>query len=638
MTIKKNWNATAAIEHYRINNWGMGLFSVNSAGHVIVKSDSKEVDLYELSKQLRNRGTSLPVLVRFPHILQYVLSALYSAFQQAISAVNYQGNYIAAYPIKVNQQATVIQHFHDQTQWPIAFEVGSKAELIACLGIIQHRDQTIICNGYKDEAYIRLALLGLLLGNKVIIVLESLLEFQHVLRLATELNVTPVLGMRLRLSSIAEGNWQNTGGKRSKFGFTSNEALQLVDELKTQNVLSWLKMLHFHMGSQIPSLQHIRIGVTEGMRYFSEMINLGVDLTNLNVGGGLGVDYEGSKSNSYFSINYTIKEYASTIVEIVNKICEEKNIQAPTLFSENGRVMTAYHAVLLTNVINSEHQHASDTVELSIDEKSINPTIKSLIEIREEIKSASNKQVRKFDVTKYHDELTRIMKDVEEKFSNGLISLHDKAHTERIFGQTCQLLLSHGDELQDNPSNSLEKMFIDKYFCNFSLFQSTPDIWGLNQIFPILPLHRLNEMPQQKVRLHDLTCDSDGQINRYVENNAVNEYLSLHKFEPTDDYVLGLFLVGAYQEILGDMHNLFGDTNAVNVVLKSDGGYHISEEEHGDTVEEVLSYVHIDIEKMRLTWLQKLNQVEAPGDVRDLVLQELESSLQRSSYLTHSST
>ncbi len=624
---KNNWTVEHAIRHYRVKNWGLGLVDINAAGNVAIKAHAGEIDLYQLTLALREHGISLPVLVRFPHILQELLSTLSQAFSDAIKHYDYQGNYIAAYPIKVNQQATVIEHFQQQAQWPIAFEVGSKAELLACLGITQSQRQ-IICNGYKDEAYIRLALIGGLLGHEVVIVLESLLEFQHVLRLADELKATPTLGMRIRLSAIAEGNWQNTGGKRSKFGLTSNKVLELVQELKHHHVTAWMQMLHFHMGSQIPALQHIRAGVVEGMRYFAELNELGVGLSQLNIGGGLGVDYEGNNSSSYFSINYSIEDYANTIIEVVNGICQEKDIQAPVIFSENGRVMTAYHAVLLTNVIDAEYQQMNVKVEGGC---STDPYLKPLINLSKSITANAH---GKKDIETYYDQLVEIMHDLGGKFSCGDISLIKKAQSEKLYNFICQQLLSHEKALSENNSSKLETIFIDKYFCNFSLFQSTPDVWGLDQIFPILPLHRLNEMPQQKVRLHDLTCDSDGQIDRYVEAEGICSYLSLHEYRPQEDYVLGLFLVGAYQEILGDLHNLFGDTNAVNIELKSDGGYQICEEEPGDTVEEVLSYVHIDVKKMRQNWLGKVEHMKISGKMKNLILQELEISLQASSYLT----
>lgn len=635
MKSQEHWNIDLAKQHYRIADWGMDLFDLNAEGHVITKAGGNELDLYELSKHLESANITLPVLVRFPHILQQFLNELNLAFKHAITSSGYTKGYISAYPIKVNQQASVIRHFYSQDQWPIAFEVGSKAELIACLGLIQNQ-QTIICNGYKDETYIRLALMGCLLGHEVIIVLEGLVELQHVLKISRELNVKPILGMRIRLSSIAEGNWQNTGGQRSKFGLTSNEVLELVQELKVNNVTDWMRMLHFHMGSQIPSLSHIQSGVQEGMRYFIELFDLGIMFSSLNVGGGLAVDYEGSCTSTYFSKNYSINDYASMIVRIVHSMCQEKGIQDPIIFSENGRAMTAYHAVLLTNVIDAEFQHEDNNFKHTnyLAQKSYsNKNVTKLIEEFENIAASLKNKHCDIDCSNCYSKLKQIMENIEADFSSGLISLSDKAVAETVSTTSFKKLLECNNNLNAEHKNEIKNKIIDKYFCNFSLFQSTPDIWGLGQIFPILPLHRLNELPTREVHLHDLTCDSDGQIDYYVEDNSVKSYISLHDIKTQEKYVLGLFLVGAYQEILGDMHNLFGDTNAVNIVLNPDGGYQICEEEPGDTVEEVLSYVHMDTAEMRQNWLEKLDNMNVAEQTKEYILQELNMALKSDSYL-----
>ena len=353
MDNRKVWNVDVAKHHYRIDHWGSQYFDINSQGNVVVKVSESEINLYELSNKLRAKDITLPVLVRFPQILQQALDNLSSAFKQAIKSGRYAGEYIAAYPIKVNQQATVIKHFQKQQSWPIAFEVGSKAELIACLGSFDD-PQIIICNGYKDKTYIRLALMGSLLGHEIVIVIESLAEFEYVLKQSTELNVQPKLGMRVRLTSIAKGNWQNTGGEHSKFGLTSNEVLALVKKMQDLDVLTWMKMLHFHMGSQIPCLQDIQSGLQEGMHIYAQLTMHGVSFQQLNIGGGLAIDYEGGHSDAYFSMDYSINDYANTVINIVHTYCEKYALAAPTIFSENGRAMTAHHAVLLANVINVE--------------------------------------------------------------------------------------------------------------------------------------------------------------------------------------------------------------------------------------------------------------------------------------------
>jgi len=635
MSDKKTWSMEQAKHHYRVDGWGLQHFSINAQGNVVAKIADTELDLYELSKHLVEKGVSLPVLVRFPQILQQSLSNLYSAFQQAIGSNRYSGVYIAAYPIKVNQQASVIQHFNDQQQWPIAFEVGSKAELIACLGI-NNKQQTIICNGYKDETYIRLALMGCLLGHEIVIVMESLTEFEHVLKQSSALNVQPNLGMRVRLSSIAKGNWQNTGGEHSKFGLTSNEVLALVKQLQEKNTLHWMQMLHFHMGSQIPCLQDIQLGMQEGMHYFAQLAEQGVKFKLLNIGGGLAVDYEGSNSNAYFSMDYSLSDYAEIVIKTVKSSCEKNSLVSPTIFSENGRGMTAYHAVLLTNVIDMEQPHlelVDDQEELTNSDTSSS----SLDMLKKYIKNIQTTSLNKNDykkITESFKELSKITQVIEREFSQAELSLFEKAEAEKLAGIAYREILKVKYALQDEDRLRLEDKFVAKYFCNFSLFQSTPDIWGLKQIFPVMPLHRLDEYPIVKARIYDLTCDSDGRIDKYVEAGSIQPYLSLHEYNEQQEYVLGLFLVGAYQEILGDMHNLFGDTNAVNIVINTDNSYQICDEEPGDTIAEILSYLHIDTGRMRQIWLERLSSNSVSGQDKDLVMGELEASLNVNSYLS----
>ncbi len=633
----ERWDVETARLHYRIPVWGRGLFDVNAAGRVVANAGSAQLDLYELSKQLKRQGIGLPVLVRFPHILQHLLGDLYAAFERAALACGYAGRYVAAYPVKVNQQASVIRHFDSQTQWPVAFEVGSKAELIGCLGVLRKQSQTIICNGYKDEAYIRLAFIGRLLGNEVIIVLEDLDEFQHVLKLSAQFDLQPMLGMRVRLSSIAAGKWQNTGGEHSKFGLTTNRVLQLVKQLREHKATAWMRMLHFHMGSQIPSIRHIRAGVEEGARYFLELRELGIELTQLNVGGGLAIDYEGGGSNTYFSMDYSIEEYANAVVGTIDSTCRQKGIQPPTIFSENGRAMTAPHALLITNVVSAEYQRGctyEDGMRLLRNCPVGNRKLTALIDLSRRVLSIGKSVGGAVNSSRCYAELVQVMREVQRDFSAGIVTLEEKAWAEKLVRVVYRQLLNVGDHQRTEYTKEIEERFVDKYFCNFSLFRSTPDIWGLNQIFPIIPLHRLREFPSHKVRLHDLTCDSDGQIRYYVEDDSIKSYLSLHEFHSRQDYMLGVFLVGAYQEILGDMHNLFGDTCAVNVTLNSDGSYRIYANQPGSTIEEILSRVRIGSADMRRTWLEKLARANVLEETKKLALQELELSLKSDSYLS----
>lgn len=631
----ETWDIETAKSHYRVNNWGLQHFDINSKGNVVAKIDAAEIDLYELSMSLKRQGAGLPVLVRFPQILQQSLHNLSVAFQQAIKSTGYKGNYIAAYPIKVNQQATVIQHFQQQSQWPIAFEVGSKAELIACLGIADQQ-LTIICNGYKDEAYIRLALLGRLLGHDVVIVIESLTEFQHVLKQSSALEVQPSLGMRVRLTSIAKGNWQNTGGEFSKFGLTSNEVLSLVKQLKNNNVLACMKMLHFHMGSQISCLQDIQSGVQEGMHFYAQLIEHGVEFEQLNIGGGLAVDYEGGQSDEYFSMDYSVNDYASTVIKTVQSCCEKYSLAAPIIYSENGRAMTAHHAVLITNVLDTEVNaiNAQEERQLLNSNEMCSASLHTLIESVKNIEKICDQVNTEVNVLQDVNALSKLSKKIESEFSIGAVSLSEKAIAERLTNYAYWNIINSKIDIEEQEREFIKDKFTAKYFCNFSLFQSAPDIWGLKQIFPILPLHRNNEVPVIRSRIYDLTCDSDGRVDKYVEADSIHMHISLHPLKPQQDYILGIFLVGAYQEILGDMHNLFGDTHAVNIIINEDGSYQKCDEEPGDTIAEILSYLHIDTGRMRQVWEERLESNNVLGRKKEHIIDELAASLNSNSYLS----
>jgi len=644
MSEKNAWDINLAKQHYRVANWSAGLFDINSLGHMVVKNGSDEIDLYALTQQLQQKGIAMPVLARFPHVLQHRLQGLYTAFHAAMRSCAYASDerleekYIAAYPIKVNQQFSVIQHYHLQNEWPLDYEVGSKAELLACLGLIQEPGNRIICNGYKDEDYVRLALIGGLLGHNIIIVLESLSELRHVLKQSAELKLQPTLGMRVRLSSIAHGNWQNTGGQRSKFGFTANEVLSLIEQLKQHNALHWVHMLHFHMGSQISALKDIKTGIQEGMHYYIELQKLGLPLNKINIGGGLAVDYEASSSNSYFSMDYSLEDYANCVVSNIANICKQNNIQTPTIFTENGRAMTAHHAVLITNVMSTEvHTISTSNNEMlsngAIIKDSSNPKLHALIKLCQSLMQVSDLSSASFDVESTVEKLKLQCLELEQSFRHGELLLTEKAYIDAMLGEVYAKLLTIADLLAEEDRLELEEKLLTKYFCNFSIFQSVPDIWGLGQIFPILPLHRLDEFPEHRSRILDLTCDSDGQINQYIEAEGIKPYISLHHVQPGQEYVIGLFMVGAYQEILGDLHNLFGDTYTAKVTVNSDGSYDICEEEPGDSIEDILSYVHIDSENMRQTWLARLSRIKIPEKTKEFVLRELESSLQAGSYL-----
>ncbi len=584
------WSTQEAKRHFNIEQWGEGYVDINLQGHVVVRPccDERMIDLYQLSQRLNQEGISLPVLVRFKDILGNRINALMNAFTTAIQENNYQGRYDVVYPIKVNQQFSVVNQIAAHQEHQVGLEAGSKSELLTVLGTVT-KGARVICNGYKDREYIRLALIGRALGFDVTIVIEKLSELKLILQEADELDIEPVVGVRIRLASIGAGKWQNSGGEKSKFGLTANQVLELVNDLKEAGRLNSLNLMHVHLGSQIANIRDIQKGVREVARYYSELLALDVPIAVIDLGGGLGIDYEGSRSRSYNSINYSQLEYARTIIHIITEACNKEGLKHPDIITESGRALTAHHALLITNVVDSD--------ELTVLEDE-NPSLEPS-SVERELHAALDTIGEKSPVEIYH-ESNHWFNEAQEHYLHGMINLTKRAHCESLFYKICHRLMSH---LQNDISShrdildELHEKLADKYFINLSVFQSIPDVWGIDQIFPIIPIHRLDEKPEKHVLLQDLTCDSDGRIDRYVDSESVTTTLTLHALKKSENYLIGVFLVGAYQEILGDMHNLFGDTNAVDVEI-DDNGYHIAHFEPGDCVDDMVRYVHFDPEQL----------------------------------------
>ncbi len=625
-----DWTNSNAKALYNIQHWSGGYFDINSDGNLIVKPGQTQtgpsIDLRQLVHEINASGLSLPCLVRFPHILRDRVETLRSAFNAAIDNNNYQARYKPVYPIKVNQEQSVVTELVN-TDKPVGLEAGSKPELMAVLALSNTNNGVIVCNGYKDREYIRLALIGKALGHKIYIVLEKPTEVDIVIKECQALQIEPSLGIRIRLDSIGVGKWQNTGGEKSKFGFSSSQALEAVEKLKANKLLSCLELLHFHLGSQISNIEDIHKGVTEGARYYVELHRAGANnLDTLDVGGGLGIDYEGTRSRSYFSMNYNIHEYANTIVNTIANIADQQQLQHPHIITESGRAMVAHHAVLIVDVIETEQLvSASASPRQSGD-------VASASELKRYLESLQTEQCQILEC--YHG-AKQAMESTKQKFNEGSVSLKEKADCEQIFYELCDAIrkrLNSEKKSHREILDELNEKLSDKYFCNFSLFQSLPDIWAINQIFPITPLHRHNERPQQRGTIHDITCDSDGRIDFYVDEDGIEASLPLHATQPEQPYYLGIFLVGAYQEILGDMHNLFGDTNAVNVELGPES-YSISHVNHGDSVDYVLRYVHYDTDEFIASYKSKLNAVELQEAVRDSYFTELKAGLTGYTYL-----
>ncbi len=622
-----DWNIQQAQHCYNIAHWGDGYFGINEAGHACVypqRDSSRAIDLDELARELHGHGLSLPVLLRFNNILHQRVDTLTSAFDRAMSQEGFAGHYTAVYPIKVNQQRSVVEEIVRHGGERVGLEAGSKPELMAVLALVPPGG-TIVCNGYKDREYIRLALIGKALGHKVTIVVEKLSELEMVLQQSAELGITPLLGARLRLASIGAGKWQNSGGEKSKFGLSAAQLLQAVERLRTAGKLECLQLMHVHLGSQLANIRDIQRGVREVGRFYSELRALGVPLSVIDLGGGLGIDYEGTRSRSACSVNYSIDEYAHNIVHTLGEVCSAHGLPCPDLITESGRALTAHHAVLVTNVLD---------VEKVPDGNGITPPAESDHAILHDMwEGLQNGSVRPA-LELYHDTVNWLA-EAQAMYLHGVLNLQQRAQAEQLYFALCHALvqrLQPGVRAHREARDELHEKLADKLFCNFSLFQSMPDIWGINQVFPIMPLQRLDEEPTRHAVLEDLTCDSDGRVDLYVDSEGVESSLRVHELEPGRPYLMGFFLVGAYQEILGDMHNLFGDTDSVNVVMQPNGEYRLENAERGDSVDDLLRYVHFETPMLIERYREKLAQSGLPGETREHYLEELLAGIEGYTY------
>ncbi|WKJ90817.1 biosynthetic arginine decarboxylase [Methylomonas montana] len=601
------WSIEQSKQLYAIQQWGNGYFSINDQGHVCVKPQADcatEIDLFEIAQALRDKGLNFPVLVRFTDILRDRIRQLQQGFDQARAAHSYSGHYTPVYPIKVNQQGNVVESIVAAEH--IGLEAGSKPELLAILGLAK-RGGTIVCNGYKDRFYIRMALMGQLMGLSVFIVIEKPSELEMIIEEAAKLQVTPLIGLRVRLSTISAGKWQNSGGEKSKFGLHASEVLQLIARLQQLDMLNCLQLMHFHMGSQIANIHDIKLALKEAGQFYLQLHRLGANITTVDAGGGLGVDYDGSGSRRECSINYSVNEYAENIVRSFADVSQQHGLPQPNIITESGRAITAHHAVLITNVTEVESlQGCTDAVS---------PNLNNISE------AYHNAQ---FD-----------MAEARAQFVQGDLSLTELAEAEKRYVSLCQriqLALNLDNHHHREILQELDEKLADKVFCNFSLFQSMPDIWGIDQIFPIMPIHQLEQQPSRRAVLQDLTCDSDGRIDQYVDHQNISNTLPLHHIADDQDYLIGFFMVGAYQEILGDMHNLFGDTHSINIELDG-AGYRFGDFMEGEDVSELLDYVHINTEALKTAYRQKLDGSGLTTEQKQAFEQELLAGLNAYTYL-----
>ncbi len=595
------WTVADSEKLYNMAGWGLGYFRVSDEGHVVVHPDGSDhpgIDLYQIATDLNAQGVGLPLLLRFSDILHSRIAELADRFRGAIEEFGYEGSYTTVYPIKVNQQRHVVQEIVEfGTPLGVGLECGSKPELMAILGLHESTSHLIICNGYKDEEFMRLALIGQQLGHKVVLVLEQPSELEVLLKVADEMGVEPTLGVRIKLATEGSGRWAKSGGEKSKFGLSAVELVRLLDTLTKAGKQHLLKLVHFHLGSQITDIRFVKAGLEEVGRYYVELRKMGFDISHVDVGGGLGVDYDGTHSTRPASMNYTMREYANDVVYTIGTICRNEELPMPHLISESGRAITAHHSLLLVNVIDCESQYEPQRVVLEEDAQQL------LLDMQEHLDSLTVDRIEEV----FHDALFA-KERAQEYFATGVYSLRERANAEQLYLTTLNALaVAIADDQASYPEvvAHLETTLVDRYFCNFSIFQSVPDNWAIDQLFPVMPIHRLNELPTRRGTIQDVTCDSDGVIDRFTGGRKGKPSLELHRLRENEPYILGIFLTGAYQEILGDLHNLFGDTNAVHVRLK-EGGYEITDLVHGDTVTEVLTYVQFHASDLLATFRRKV--------------------------------
>jgi arginine decarboxylase len=583
----RRWTAADANDTYNIPRWGCGYFNVNDVGNLIVTPRGEAagaIDMKELIDELVGRGYQLPILLRFSDILRARIELLCSAFTSAIREYGYGGQYRGVYPIKVNQNRTVVEEIIEYGRpFHYGLEAGSKPELLAIMAIHTDDESLIICNGYKDEEYIETALLASKMGKTVILVVEKPTELDQIHKVSERVKIKPSLGFRARLSSRGAGRWEQSGGDFSKFGLSAAEMVDAIAKLKAWGDAEALKLLHFHLGSQISAIKSVKNALREAGRLYVEMHKLGAKgLAYLDVGGGLGVDYDGSQTNFASSMNYTVQEYANDVVYAIKEICDADKVPHPNIVSESGRAIAAHHSVLVVNVLGVTEFDTHVPAQLAAPAP---PVVMKMWDTYQGV-SAKNVLESYHDAVEYKDEVLQL-------FNLGHLSLEHRVLCENLFWAVCEKVLMAVRNQAHLPEEleGLEKALSDTYFCNFSMFQSVPDAWAVDQLFPICPIHRLNEEPTRRATLADITCDSDGKIDSFIDLRDVKHVLELHPKSEGHDYYLGIFLVGAYQEILGDLHNLFGDTNTVHVQLSPEGDYDVKEVVAGDTVAEVLAFV-----------------------------------------------
>lgn len=628
------WKIADSVKLYGIDNWGNGYFGVNRKGHLIVRpraGDSRTVDLKDVVDNLAARGVKAPVILRFPQLLQDRVRELNECFRRSIAETNYKGKYLGVFPAKVNQRRPVLEELlRAGRSYGFGLEVGSKSELFAGMALHDNPKALFICNGFKDDDYIRAALIGTMIGKQVVIVVEKLPEIDLVLRIARQLKVTPTIGLRARLYSKGSGVWERSGGERSKFGLSTSEILAAIQILAKRSKLDCLKMLHFHLGSQVTEVQRVQEAIKEAARVYAEINKMNVKINYLNIGGGLGVDYDGSRTSSDYSVNYTLEEYANNVVYTIKETCRETNVSEPHIVSESGRALAAYHAVLIAEV----HGHLNGKLPQIPPPSGRKTSVHALVKEMEQIvKNMDLKTFREY----YHDAL-QLREELFTLFDLGYADLWNRARGEELFRTICAKasVFSMRSKRIPEEFETLHEDLSDTYVCNFSVFQSVPDSWALDHLFPIVPIQRLNEKPQVHATLADITCDSDGKIDRFVDLKDIKRVLKLHDVGG-DPYYIAFLLVGAYQDVIGDYHNLLGAIHEAQILLDDKGDWHLVQLNEGDSIEETLGYVGYDpgalMERYRHQIQEAISKKKVKVRQAQLLIKHLEDGLRGYTYL-----
>jgi arginine decarboxylase len=638
--MKTEWDLESAISTYNVDGWGEGYFTVNGSGNVEARplqENAGSIDLLEVVNEARARNLSFPLVIRFQDLLRHRVESINRAFQSAITEFGYRNQYRGVFPIKVNQLREVIEEIVDAgEQFHFGLEAGSKPELVAALAMQKDLESLIICNGYKDPAFIRIALLGRKLGKTVIIVAEKLEEVEQIIRASKEVGVEPYIGIRARLYSKGSGKWSPSGGENAKFGLDTTSLVAATQMLKETGLTQALKLLHFHVGSQVPDISTIKRAVREGARYYAKLCKLGHDLSYLDVGGGLGVDYDGSRSDFDSSTNYSLQEYANDVVWNIMDVCDSEGVAHPTIVSESGRAIVAHHSVLVVEAFSSIEK-TPPKLKVEAGEKD-HKLVGDILDVKQRLKRGNR-------LESLHD-IQQIKEEAQQTFELGLLDLESKAKIDTLYWQLAQQIVNMHRSLRFIPEEvkQLETTLGDQYICNFSVFQSLLDHWALGQLFPIMPIHRLNIPPDRHGMIVDITCDSDGKVSKFTDLQDVRDTIPLHRIVPGEMYYLGVFMVGAYQDIMGDLHNLFGRVTEVHVFLDPDeeSGWYIEEVIGGSTIGEVLSMTQWDkVELMRLLKVQVDDAIKTdrlkPNDAMKL-LDDYERLLQEYTYLTLNGT